>query len=68
MGDKIVTVDQLVDRLSRQRSAMSPEDAEQLTVAISADKDVDMQTVMQVKEALRRANTLRVTFIGTKDK
>ena len=68
MGDKIVTVDQLVDRLSRQRSAMLPEDAEQLTVAISADKDVDMQTVMQVKEALRRANTLRVTFIGTKDK
>ena len=45
---------------------MSPDEAQEMTVALSADKDVDMKTVMEVKQALRRANALKVTFIGTK--
>lgn len=68
LADKEVNIDQLVDRLSRMRNEMPPEDAQRLTVAVSADRNVDMQTVMQVKQALRKANTLNVTFIGTKSK
>ena len=39
-----------------------------MTVAISADKDVDMQTVMDVKQALRQANVQRITYIGNEEK
>lgn len=66
VNDKVVGSSELVDYVSLLRSEMSPEDVQQMTVAISADKDVDMQTVMDVKNALRRANALKITFIGTK--
>ena len=66
VDSKVVAIDQLVDYLAESRSGMSPDEAQEMTVALSADKDVDMKTVMEVKQALRRANTLKVTFIGTK--
>lgn len=68
LNDNYVTVNQLVDQLADIKKKMSPEDAQLMTVAISADKDVDMQTVMTVKQALRRANVPRVTFVGTETK
>lgn len=68
VDNKVVSQSQLIDYLSERRSQLSPDEAQQMAVAISADKDADMQTVMQVKQALRRANTLNVTFIGTRMK
>ncbi len=65
IADKMVDTNGLVDYVSHIRESMSPETAERLVVAISADRNVDMQTVMDVKQALRRANALKVTFIGT---
>ena len=66
VDNKVVAIDQLVDYLAESRSGMSPDEAQEMTVALSADKDVDMKTVMEVKQALRRANALKVTFIGTR--
>lgn len=66
VDSKVVAIDQLVDYLAESRSGMSPDEAQEMTVALSADKDVDMKTVMEVKQALRRANALKVTFIGTR--
>ena len=66
VDSKGVALDQLVDYLAESRSGMSPDEAQEMTVALSADKDVDMKTVMEVKQALRRANALKVTFIGTR--
>ena len=68
MDGKVVNMDELTDRLARRRSGMSPEDGEQITVTVSADKDTDMETVMQVKKALRAANALKVVFVGTRAK
>lgn len=68
LNDNYVTVNQMVDQLADIKKKMSPEDAQLMTVAISADKDVDMQTVMTVKQALRQANVPRVTFVGTEMK
>lgn len=65
VGNKVVGISELVDYLSQVRSAMSPDEAQLMTVAVSADRDADMHTVMEVKKALRQANTLRVMFIGT---
>ena len=67
-GNRIVTLSQLVDYVSDLRGRMQQEDAVQMTVAISADKDVDMQTVMDVKQALRQANVQRITYIGNEEK
>lgn len=64
LNDRYVTVDELVDQLADAKKRMSPDDAQMMTVAISADKDVDMRTVMKIKQALRKANVLRVTYIG----
>lgn len=66
VDDKIVNLDQLVDYLAEKRNQLSPEDVQQMTVAIAADRNADMQTVMNVKQALRRAGTLKVSFVGTK--
>ncbi len=66
VDDKLVNVDQLVDYLAEKRNRLSPEDAQQMTVAIAADRNVEMKTVMEVKQALRRAGTLKVLFLGTK--
>ncbi len=66
VDDKLVTLDQLVDYLAEKRNRLDPDDAQQMTVAIAADRNADMQTVMNVKQALRRAGTLRVSFIGKK--
>lgn len=68
LGNRIVTLSQLVDYVSDLRGRMQQEDAVQMTVAISADKDVDMQTVMDVKQALRQANVQRITYIGNEEK
>lgn len=65
VDNKVVSIPQLVDYLSQRRAQLSPDETQQMTVAVSADKDADMNTVMQVKQALRRANALNVTFIGT---
>ena len=54
VDNKVVTIDQLVDYLAESRSGMSPDEAQEMTVALSADKDVDMKTVMEVKQAQAR--------------
>lgn len=68
LENRYVGIDELVDRIAQLKASMQPDDARQLMVAVSADKDVDMQTVMDVKQALRRANALRITFIGNEKK
>lgn len=65
VDNKVVSLDQLVDCVSDACGRMSADDAQEMTVALSADRDVDMQTVMSVKQALRRAKVRRITYIGT---
>lgn len=68
LENRYVGIDELVDRIAQLKASMQPDDSRQLMIAVSADKDVDMQTVMDVKQALRRANALRITFIGNEKK
>ncbi len=68
LNNKIVSLNQMVDYVADLQNKMSQEDAAVMTVAISCDKNVDMQTVMDVKQALRRANVKRITYIGNEKK
>ena len=62
VGDKIVDIEDLPDYIREERKRMSPEEAREMTVAIRADKDTPMGVVTEVKQALRRANALRVSY------
>lgn len=65
LDDKLVAPDQLADRVAAVCGGMSPDDAQEATVLLSADKDVDMQTIVNVKQALRRGGVKRITYVGT---
>lgn len=65
LNDRLVGIDELEDRIAALRNSLPPDDMKRFNVMISADRHADMQTVMAVKQALRRANALRITFAGT---
>lgn len=65
MNDKFVSVADVTDYVTSERDAMSPDDAEAMTVSIKADKHTDMGTITDVKQALRKANALRVNYSAT---
>jgi biopolymer transport protein ExbD len=62
LNDRIVTIDELRDLLIVQRQQMSDEDCEQMVVSIRADKNTDMGIIADVKQALREANALRISY------
>lgn len=65
LNDKFVTPDDLVDYITEERHRMSPEDLQQMTVSIKADRQVRMSTLNEVKLALRKANALRINYSAT---
>ena len=62
LGDKYVTPDEISDYVIDERSRMMPEDRQQMTVNLKADRNADMGTIIDVKQALRRANALRISY------
>ena len=65
LNDKYVNPIQLVDYMKAEKKRMSPEDAQQMTVSIKADKDTKMGMITDVKQALRQAKTLRINYSAT---
>lgn len=65
LNDKYVNPIQLVDYMKAEKKRMSPEDAQQMTVSIKADKDTKMGVITDVKQALRQAKTLRINYSAT---
>ena len=63
-GD-LVTLDEIPARIERLRAAMSPENAEHLTVSLRADRHTPMGLISDVKQALQRAYALRINYSGT---
>ncbi len=68
MNDKYVTAQDVTGYISRERDSMSPEDARQMTVSLKADRATPMGTITDVKQALRRANALRINYSAIKEK
>ena len=62
LNDKIVTLSELCNTLTRQRQMMSDEDAERMVVSIRADRKTPMGVIADVKRALREAGALRVNY------
>ena len=62
MNGKYVTPDEITDYVTDERSRMMPEDRQQMIVNLKADRNADMGTIIDVKQALRRANALRISY------
>ena len=61
------TVDGIRDFISTERASITnPEDLKLMTVAIKADKDVQMGIITDVKQELRRCNALKIMYQANK--
>lgn len=65
VNDRLVSVAQLSTFLQATADRMGKEDKQNLSATISADKRAPMRLVTEVKQALRRAGILKVSYTGT---
>ena len=63
-GD-LVTVKDIPTRIENLRAAMSPENAEHLTVSLRADRHTPMGIISDVKQALQKSYALRINYSAT---
>ena len=65
---KYVTPSEIIDYISAEKSRLSPEDQQLMTVSIKADKATKMSVVNEVKQALRQAKALKINYSATEIK
>ena len=62
LNDKYDSADDVADYVSAEKSSMSPEDQQQMTVSLKADKQTPIGLISRVKQSLRRAKALRISY------
>ena len=62
LGNTIATAADIPAYVKQERSRMSAEDQERMTVCIRADRNVPMSIINEVKQQLRKAYALNITF------
>ncbi|MBQ6652405.1 MAG: biopolymer transporter ExbD [Prevotella sp.] len=68
MNDKIVTPEELTGIIAAERKRMLPEDRLQMIVSIKADRATPVGLITEVKQALRKANALHISYTATETK
>ena len=64
-NDKFGTVDEVVEFVENERLQREPRIRPYISYALKVDKDVKMGIVSDVKQELRRANALKLTYLAT---
>lgn len=67
MNDKFVSPADIVDYVGAEKKRMTPEDQQQMTISIKADKNTKMGIITDVKQALRQAKALRVNYSASEN-
>lgn len=62
LNDKFADADQVTGYVMAERRRMQPDDAHNMTVDIKADRHTDMGTITDVKQALRKAQALKIHY------
>lgn len=65
LNDKIVRPEEIETYMIRERKNLGPEDKEKMQVSIKADRKTKMGVITDIKQALRKANVLQITYSGT---
>ena len=66
LNDRYVDVEHIAEEIAKERAAMPEADRQHMTVSIRADRDTEMGTINDVKQALRRAGALNINYSATK--
>lgn len=65
LNDKLVSPAEIETYMIRQRKDLGKEDKEKMQVSIKADRKTKMGVITDIKQALRKANVLQITYSGT---
>ena len=65
LNDKYATTTDIIDYSAAEKSRMSPEDQQQMTVSIKADRSTKMGIISEVKQALRKSKALKISYSAT---
>jgi biopolymer transport protein ExbD len=68
LNDKFATPADVIDYVSREREHAAPEDKQQMTVSIKADRSTPMGIITDVKQALRQAKAYRISYSAVERK
>jgi biopolymer transport protein ExbD len=62
LDDAFADVAQIENYVTSQRAAMPEEDQNKMTISLKVDKDCKMGIVTDIKQALRRAQALKINY------
>ena len=62
LNDSFKTVDEIRDFVAAERDNLSEADRAQMTICLKADQNTKMGVVADVKQELRRANALKLSY------
>lgn len=62
LNDRFAQVTEIQDYIAQERASMSEADQQLMTVSIKADEDTRMQYITDVKQALRQAYALKISY------
>ena len=65
LNDKFASAPEVMDYISAEKKRMSPEDQKLMTVSIKADQETKMGVITDVKQALRQAKALKISYSAT---
>jgi biopolymer transport protein ExbD len=62
LNDAFAEVSEIQDYIAQEKSSMKEEDAPFMTVSIKADRETQMGTITDIKQALREAYALKISY------
>lgn len=62
LNDQFAEISQIQDYIAQEKSSMKEDDAPFMTVSIKADKETKMGLITDVKQALREAYALKISY------
>ena len=65
LDDQFAEVNEIGEYIINERSTMKEEEQNKLTVSIKADKDTRMGVITEIKQELRRAYALKISYAAT---
>jgi len=66
LNDQFKNVVDIADFIAQERDAMDENDRNKMTVSLKIDSDTRMGTVIDVKQSLRRAQALKISYSARK--
>ena len=66
LNDSYKTTKDILDFIAAERDNLSESDRASMTVCLKADRDTKMGVVADVKQELRRANALKLSYASSK--